>query len=287
MDSPMDEAKYKASKKVQLTSSMLRMFAGCGVAFQRRYGERFGIGPTEEIIPPGVAAIAGTGVHKSIEANLTAKMDTGEPISREQINDIARDAVRDEWDSGVMLHGYEAVNPTKTLGETQDKSIRLAGLHYSMLAPQIVPLALEEPFVIVLDNYPYNLSGRKDIREDGTIRDTKTSATSSTLPADGDVTMQMAMYALDEQVQGRPLPRVITDGLIDLKAGPALRQRSAVVTKLNFNPLYARIERAIETIEAIQSGHAAAMPCDPTHWGCTMRWCGYAPTCPFWSGREK
>lgn len=283
----MDVTEAKPPKKVQLTSSMLKMFSSCGVAFQRRWGERFGIGPTEEIIPPNVAMVTGICVHRSIEANLTSKMDTGSPISSEQVVDITRDAVQEEWDGGVMLHGYEGINPTKTLGETKDKTIRLAKLHHEKIAPQIVPLALEEPFVIILKNYPYNLSGRKDVREEGTIRDTKTSVNTSRLPAEGEVTMQMAMYALDEQNNERPLPRVITDGLIDYKSGAAIRQRFAVVTKLNFKHLYARIERAIETIEAIQKGHQAAMPCDPTHWGCTMRWCGYARTCPFWSGREK
>jgi hypothetical protein len=47
------------------------MFQRCGEQYRRRYLEN-------EIIPPGISARIGSGVHKAAEINFRAKIQTGE-----------------------------------------------------------------------------------------------------------------------------------------------------------------------------------------------------------------
>lgn len=75
----------------QLHPSALGMFARCGEQFRRRYVEG-------ERIPPGVAAVVGTGVHLAVGADLREKMTEGTLLPAEAVEAAARDGV---------IHGFE------------------------------------------------------------------------------------------------------------------------------------------------------------------------------------
>lgn len=271
------------TQKPQLTNSMLDMMCRCGIQFQRRYGARFGCWHTEEIIPPGIALATGISVHRSVEENLKEKMKSNNLLSAEQIETIARDEFMNLWQAGIMLTDDEAADVKRTLGDNLDQTIKLARLHADSLAPHIQPVAIEEPFVINLNGYPYDLAGRKDIRTEKGIHDVKTK--SVTPPDDAARSMQMAMYAMSEKIERGKLPDLVElDFLIKTKM-PKIVIRMAKPSDAWIQPLLRRIEQMTKIIMAVKEGHIGFTPADPENWVCSKRYCGFSRTCPFWSGK--
>jgi len=268
--------------KPQLHVSMMNMLFGCGVQFQRRYGARFDVWHQEEILPPGIALAVGISVDKSVTANMQSKLATGALMPAEMVAGIARDSFEGVWQGGMIFTEDEAINLKKTKGDGIDTAVALAGLHADDLAPKIMPVAVQEKFVIHLDGYPYDLSGTKDIRESNSIRDTKT--TNKTPDQDGARTLQMATYALAESVE-RALPeKVIVDYLVKNKV-PKIEVRECVPDMQMIDSAMRRIERAVKIIEAVKEGKSAFTPASNDDWKCSQKWCGFALSCPFWSGR--
>lgn len=269
--------------KPQLHVSMLDTMSRCGIQFQRRYGYRFGVWDREEIIAPGVAIGVGIAVDKSVNQNMTHKMQTGELLSLDEVRSIARDSFESTWGGGMMLSEDEAISIDDTKGEGVDTSVALAALHYKQVAPAILPLAVQEKFVIELKGFPVDIAGTKDIREENCIRDTKTKA--STPPPDAAKSMQMATYAIAESVRSGKYPaKVALDFLVKTKT-PKVELREATPDPAWIDPVFRRIERAIQIIETVREGKQAFTPAQPDEWTCTKRFCGFAQTCPFWSGR--
>jgi hypothetical protein len=97
--------------------------------------------------------------------------------------------------------------------------------------------------------------------------------------------MQMAMYALSRKVIAGAFPaKVAVDFLIKTKT-PKAMTIEAVPDDSWIKPLMARVNNFVTTIQAVQAGHQALTPAQPDDWMCQKSWCGYATTCPFWSGR--
>lgn len=275
-------------KKPQLHVSMIEM--ACEIAFQRRYGERFDVGPEDEIIPPGVNQVTGIAVHKSVEDNLRCKMETGRLQPREQVADTARDAFMGEFATGMLFTEEEAKDAKQVVANGVAQTIALAALHHENLAPTLKPLAVEEKFVIALKGYPYDLSGKIDLREKRAISDVKTLGQSP--PENAAKSLQMCMYSLAEVVRtktetepGKLPEKVQLQCLIKTKT-PKIVIREAIPDKTWINPLMRRIERFTEVVQSVKEGRSQFMPVSTTHpWACTEKYCGYARSCQFWSGR--
>lgn len=271
--------------KPQLHNSMIEMMAECGIRWQRRYGARFGCWHKEEIIRPGIALATGISVHKAVERNMRHKMENdGQLLHRAEVAQVARDSFEGVYQDGMIFTEEETIDVKKTIGGAVDQTVDLSWLHYDHLASHINPAAVEEKFVIELKGYPYDIAGQKDIREiDSTLRDTKTKGQSP--PVDAARSIQMGTYCMSEVVAKRGLPkRVVLDFLVKNKT-PILVCREAVPDDSWLKPVMARIERAIEIIQAVKEGKQCFAPADPEHWICTTKFCGYARTCPYWSGR--
>lgn len=271
------------SVKPQLHQSMIDMMCKCGIQFQRRYGYRFGCWHQEEIIPPGTALATGSSVHKSVEVNLRNKMSTGALLPVEEVETAARDHFLGMASGNFLFTDEEALDVKATLGQGVDTTIALARLHYTELAPKIEPVAVEEPFVLELVGRPFDLSGQIDIRLDGAIRDTKTAKVSPT--EDAARSMQMGMYSLAYRAKNDVLPeKVYLDYLVKTKE-PKLVTREAVPDDGMVKTVLNRVQQATKIIQSVAEGKGEFTPADPTNWVCTEKFCGYARTCPYWSGR--
>lgn len=271
------------SDKPQLHYSMLDMMSRCGIQFQRRYGARFNVWENEEIIPPNVALVTGISTHKSIEANLKNKIANSELLPRDQVLSVARDSVMGCYNAGMLFTEEETLDTKATVGEMVDLTVKLARLHYDEVAPRITPVAVEEKWVLVLKDQPYDLAGTIDVREASALRDTKTAKSSPN--QDDAKSLQMGVYSLAHNVLYDRLPeRVYIDALVKTKVPKAVTVEATPDASW-FPPVFARINRAIEIIDAVKSGKKSFAPADPDHWCCTRKFCGYARTCPFWSGR--
>lgn len=268
--------------KPQLHVSMLEQMSKCGVMFQRRFGARFGCWHTEEIIPPSVALVTGIAVHKAVQCDLTCKKDNGHLLHENESAVFAEDEYDRAWSQGVKVDDTEtSLIKQKDAGKDQARALSL--IHHKQIAPSIVPLAVEEPFVILMKGFPFDLSGKIDVREALTIRDTKTSR--AKYAVDAARTLQMAMYSMAHKVLHGRLPReVALDILIKTKV-PKAQTVYAVPDDSWTAPLMRRIERATEIIESVKEGKGGFAPCDSSHWQCSKKYCGYAATCKFWSGK--
>jgi hypothetical protein len=270
------------SDKVQLHSSMLGMITRCGIQFQRRYGHRFGIWHEEEIVPPGIALAVGISVHKSVQRNLQNKLETGLLLVPGMVKEAAFETFNEIWVGGMMLTEQEALDQKKTRGAGADQAVNLSLLHHKVMAPKIKPRAVEKKFVIELHDFPMDLAGQMDIVESDKIGDVKTMATNKASVK----SMQMALYAMAFKVEKGELPKVVYhDKLIKTKVPKAEREETVPDDSWTA-PLIRRIERFSEIIDAVQSGKQALTPASPTDWVCTAKYCGYARSCKFWSGRE-
>lgn len=239
-------------------------------AFRRRYIEH-------EIIPPGVALIVGTGTHRSVERNLSHKIETGELLPIEAIKDHARDGVNQAWEGGVRLDPEELQRGMKAIkGEAVDKAVRLAVLHGGNLAPVLVPTHVERPWSLELPGYPVDLAGRIDIQEGtASVRDTKTTAKTPSADA-ADRSLQLKAYALAvKTIDGAAPESVMLDYLIDTKV-PKTVTVPAKVTVDDYQVLLARVETLCLAME-----RGVFIPVEPTHWCCDPKWCGYYSTCRY------
>ena len=270
-------------QKPQLHNSMMETMSKCGVQFQRRYGARFDVWPHEEIIPPGIALATGISVHRAVDANMNHKVETGELLDLDTIRDVAREAVERMWSDGLLLTPEESTRQKQVKGETIDLTVALSELHHIQVAPLIEPIAAEERFVIELKDSPIDLAGQFDIRENVGIRDTKTAAPSRA-PKTAK-TVQMAIYSMAHQILYEKMPeRVVLDGLIKTRV-PKVVMVEAKPDDSWMLPVRNRIYRAVELIESVKAGTGQFTPAQPEDWCCSEKWCGYARTCPFWTGR--
>ena len=271
--------------KPQLHISMINMMDKCWIQFVRRFGARFGIWDNEEIIAPGVAQTTGTAVHAAIEQNLKAKIATGKLLELDDVAYRAVERVKQQWFEGMMLTEDEAVSPDKTLNDMINTSVGLINLHSTLVAPTIHPAAVEEPWVVEMPNYPYDLAGKIDCREeDTTLIDHKTvDKTPGPNAAD---TPQSNLYALNRKVVTGFFPKAIRlDHMVKNKT-PKYEPRIYVPNETGVRRVLARIGRAIELIELAKlHGPNIGTPAPADSWVCSKKFCGYAAKCPFWSGK--
>jgi hypothetical protein len=269
--------------KPQLHVSMLSTLSRCGIQFQRRYGKRFGVWDREEKIPPGAALVVGISTHQTVELNCRHLLENEALLSDEAVKQAARDFCANTMAGEMRLTPEESVDLNKTVGAAIDQTVALSYLHHRAIAPKLKPLAVEEPFVIEMNGYPIDLAGKIDLREDQVVRDVKTLRAR---PPEGAArSMQFGMYSLAHKIHYNKLPaKIKLDALIKTKEPKALTIE-AVPDELWVNPLLFRIQRFCDIIDAVKSGKQAFTPAQPDDWVCSKKYCGYAETCQFWSGR--
>lgn len=272
MENP-DGTSVQKIEKPQLHTTAVNM--QCGEAFRRRYLEN-------EIIPPGVAALVGTATDRAVTRNLQSKLDTKTLLTLEEIADTARDGLNQAWESGVKLDPEEmAAGIKKVKGDATDKAVRLSCLHAKSKAPEIEPTRLQRKWVLELNGYPMDLVGAIDIQEARTIRDTKT--TGKTPSEDiAHKSLQLTAYALAvAKIDGTAPEKVMLDYLIDNKT-PVAKTYQSERGPEDFQIFLNRVEALIIAIEK-----GVFLPVSPDHWMCNPKWCGYASSCKFYTGKPK
>ena len=152
---------------------MLGMFARCPAQFERRY-------INNEIIPPGIAARQGSGVHRGAEKNHAQKITSKQDLSVSDIQDIARDEyVRLVKEEGVFIPPDQVGEKNKLLAIGLDVTVTLAELYANDLAPKINPIMAEERLYRDIEGMDIPLSGQLDVlTEELWLPDLKTTAKS-------------------------------------------------------------------------------------------------------------
>jgi hypothetical protein len=254
---------------LQVSHTKLNMFSRCGEQYRRRYilGHR---------MPPSVSLLVGRAVDRSVTANLQNKIDTKQLQPLDVVSDMARDVVKADLEQGFVLSEEEAQEGlTKVKGEAIDKSVRLAQLHATSVAPAIEPVAVQRGLSVTLQReQPVEVVALLDCQEEGRVRDSKTSAKSPN-KNEAHRSMQLSIYAMAGRVHDGETPSLVLDYLVDTKVPKAVSLETTRGPK-DFATLLNRID-------AFVAAHNTGvfMPTNPDSWWCSPDYCGYFDTCRY------
>lgn len=245
-----------------LSITSINMFLRCGHQGYLRYVR--GIKKS-----PGIAALVGRSVDKSVEINLQSKIDNGILLASDQVQDIARDTMNQEWEEGVLLSEEEkAEGDKKVKGKCIDKSVRLASLHHDKLAPIIKPVRVARKWELEIQGFPYNITGIMDIQEETAIRDTKTSKVKKTGAA--HKSEQLTIYALAGKFLDKKDYKLFLDYLVDNKT-PITDVQETIREQKDFERLFRKLEVVAEMLQK-----EVFPPCNSEiNYLCCPEYCGY------------
>jgi hypothetical protein len=230
--------------------------------------------------PPGVAAHIGRGTHEGIEANLIHKLNEGDLLPLEAVQEITRDATNAAWekDGALLSEDDKEKGVPRVKGEAIDMAISLGTTHYSQLAPRIQPEHIERPWVLECKGFPFDMAGRFDLQEKpiigkvGFLVDTKTSGKSEKqLQADADGRDQLSIYALAVKKLDGEFPEVRIDYL--LKKGN--KRAISIITP---RPVQ-RIKATMRCLEVMADALIKEVfpPTGKGSWKCSPQYCGFYP----------
>lgn len=247
--------------------STLNMAFRCGEQFRRRYIE-------DEIIPPGIAAGRGTGVHKANEVNLKQKITSKVDLPVSDLKDAARDGYIHSFRNGVYLAKEDKSSKDKLLNDGLNDTIRLTELYRKEVAPDIQPLEVERPFEIDV-GLPLLLAGRIDMEEDFKVDDLKTAGMSW---PEGriDKEIQPIFYSYAHEKETGIRPEFIYHILVALKTKTKRQVQKITATDNHYRALFAKLKMFCQMLDT-----GTFLPANPSSWWCTEKWCGYYSTCPY------
>jgi hypothetical protein len=246
------------------------MFERCGQQYNFRYIQGLRL-------PPGVAAIRGTSVHKGAEMNYHQKMNTHVDLPPSQVVEIAA-ATFDEKvkNEGVFLNDEEqSIGEASVVGAAKDTTVSLAHMMAVESLPKFQPAEVEVTQQILIPDGSHDLLGRIDlIDEREFIVDFKTSAKTKN-QADIDTDAQFTFYALTYRAAKGKDPRgTIIENLVSTKVPKAV-SFSTSRTNDDYQVLINRINRMLFALKA-----GVFMPAAPGSWVCSRKFCGFYRVCP-------
>lgn len=226
-------------------------------------------------LPPPIAAIGGTAVHKAAQINHHYIKDTGKPLLKEDILDATATAFKEILKEGVSLTKEEALNKDNVLGQMKDQAISLAGLYADKVSPLIdKPIIIEEK--IELDvGFKVPLFGTIDLlHKSNQILDLKTSAKRKP-ESFGVGNLQATQYTM--------LVRSV------IEEQPEFEFRILIANKTPVEQTIKAVVRDTDEIALLNRARALLRmwetglfpPANPDSWYCSEAWCGYWSTCPY------
>ena len=251
----------------EIHQSSLNMAFRCGEQFRRRY-------INDEIIPPGIAAGRGTGVHKANEVNLKQKVKTKIDLPLSDLTDAARDGYVHAFRNGVYLTKEDQSSKNSLLNDGLNDTIRLTRLYQEEVAPEIVPIEVEREFKINV-GLPLLLAGRIDMEEDFKVDDLKTAGMS--WPAGRiDKEIQPIFYSYAHEKETGIRPEFVYHILVALKTKAKRQVQKITATDNHYQALFAKLKMFCKMLET-----GTFLPANPSSWWCSNKWCGYYDTCKY------
>lgn len=254
-----------------ISPSQISMFRRCPEQWYQRYVEG-------RVMPPQIAMIKGSSVHKGAEINHRQKIETREDLPRDQ---IVEQAVADyEARAGDELLLDEGKSRADQVGEGKDSVASLAGLYADEVAPSIMPVMVEERILTPIDGAPPLLTIIDVADEAGYVRDLKTAGKSKN-QKEADESFQLSCYALAYQERTGQLPAGMSlDVMVETKT-PKYQRLNTVRGPEIVAPTIAII---YAVLDAIQKG--VFLPPAEGSWVCDPRWCGYYGSCNY-TGKRR
>jgi len=248
----------------------------CPEAVRRRYF-------LGDVMPPGIAAKIGTGVHEGAEVNHLAKIVTGKDEPLDVIQDAARDAyIRSIENYGIFFPIEERSTANIQMSEGVDITTDLAGVYHKSLAPLIMPEFVEKRFEMDVDGIDLPFTGTIDLlTTDNWLADLKTAARKwPQSKADNSIQCTIYREAVKRET-GKPPDKMSFEVFTKTKK----REHHSIVTTRTDEDFEFVVSRAKLMLQSIKAG--IFQPCDPDSWNCNPKWCGYYWTCPHIPAHKK
>lgn len=250
-----------------ISSSMLGLFCKCQEAFRRRYLER-------ESIPPGIAAVIGTGMHKGAEANHRQKMDSGTDLPLDSIQDAARDGYIQAVKNGVFIPAGEEAGAKKELASGVDTVTNLAAAYARQLAPSITPVAVEEKLQAEVPGLPVPVLGIMDVLDvSGWCPDLKSASRKWSAGKEGGQLQPPIYTYLLRTARDIAMPTFSFE-VISHKG-----DHQHIPVHVQPEDMGHIVTRAQILLYNVQAG--LFLPAEPGHWMCNPKWCGYWWSCAY------
>lgn len=256
--------------KPYLSASQMDMLCRCGEQYRRRYVEN-------DIIPPGIAMLKGTGLHGAAEANMRQKIDSHVDLPVQDIVETAVETFKTQLHGGYSLsEAEESVGATKVLSEAIDDLATMADVHATEQAPDYQPTMVEQAVRIELPG-ERDLLGIIDLADDQhRVVDFKTSKRKKR-QTDADDSVQLTVYAASYQaVVQHPPSLVRLDTVVSTKTRCERQVLNSQRDGKDFAALAARINMATQAI-----AKGVFLPAAPGSWACSPAYCGYWNSCGF------
>lgn len=258
-----------------LSVSQLDMFYRCGEQYRRRYVEG-------EIIPPGIAARIGAGVHKAAETNYKLKMQTGADMPLDSICDCAADAYEAALREGVYFAPEEIPGARLAMAEGKDSAIALAALFRNELAPKIRPAMVEEKLWLDLPGVDLPIMAILDLyTEDKALRDLKTAAKKWPEEKARSSGQPVVYREAIKQATGEYPKSIYFDVLVKGKSA-SLQSLETERDSGDAAILARKFQLMLASVKA-----GLFLPAEPGSWACGPKFCGYYYTCPHIPARGK
>lgn len=253
-----------------LHQSQIGMFFRCPEQFRRRYIE-------EEIIPPGIAARIGSGMHKGAEYNHKNKLLTGkdEPLS------VCQDAARDEYrrlifDYGVFFPKDELPSAKQQLSQGVDVTVGLTKSYHKNLAPLVHPILVEKKIYLKDPDIEIPFVGTVDLlAHPNWLADMKSAAKKwpeNRIKSD----IQVTLYRELIKAETGKYPSKMTVEVFTKTKEFRHQTLEAERTGQDWILLKKRVQSMLKMIKA-----GCFPPGDPGSWICSAKWCGYWQSCPY------
>jgi hypothetical protein len=253
------------------------MYCRCPEAYRRRYLER-------EIIPPGIAMLQGTAVHRAAAQNFQQKIESHQDITPTAMGALAASEFESAVMAGVSFTEAEEGRGTRAvLGEAADAAVAMAEFHGAVQAPDYQPILVEHTVRIPLPMASHDLLGIIDLADDqDRVTDFKTSARRKS-QADADGSIQLTTYAAAfRAATHRPAKELRLDTIVRLKTKI---DRDILLTARDGRDFEALARRINVVSQAIAAG--IFPPATAGAWWCSPTWCGYWRTCPYVNSERR
>jgi len=265
--------------KPVISATQLEMYWRCPESWRRRYVKK-------EIIPPGIALLIGSGVHKGSHANFAQKIESHVDLPAKEIVEAAVAGFEAEQAGGYVLTEEETGRgPGVVVGEAKDETVQLATLHAHSQAPAYQPVAAELRINIPFPSATHDLVGFVDLI-DALDRVVDIKTINKKPPAGiADESTQLTIYAAGfQRLYGRPACEVRLD-FLRKQTKTMQPQRYVESSTRNEGDFRALINRINETLKAMNSG--IFPPASPGAWQCSPKWCGYWSTCRYVNSERR
>ncbi len=259
-----------------IRQSSLSTWEKCQEMFRRRYLEG-------EIIPPGLAAHVGTGVHRAAEVNHRAKVVTGRDEPLGVICDAARDGyVHAIKDGGAFIPPEDLPSAKSMAAAGIDEAVSLARLYREEVAPAITPKLVECRIEFSVPDLVPSISGTVDLVDAaGRLIDIKTAA-KAWPAARAEQSPQATIYHKLVEILTGAAPTEIRFDVLVKGARPRYQPLSTSRSEADFLALVSRLQIMMRMIVA------GIFPPAPTGaWVCAPRYCGYFYSCPHVPAHKK